>query len=73
MALNARLLELLACPEDRGPLWHFEREGFLYNPRLKRKYRIDDDVPVLVSAEATTLSAAEHEQLVAQHGSPSPA
>ena len=26
MALDPRLLELLACPEDKGPLIYFERE-----------------------------------------------
>lgn len=60
MALDPQLLELLACPEDHGPLWYFEHEGFLYNPRLKRKYLVTDDVPVLLVSEAISLSDAEH-------------
>ena len=34
MALDPKLLEILACPEDKGPLLYFEDESSLYNPRL---------------------------------------
>jgi uncharacterized protein YbaR (Trm112 family) len=66
MALDPRLLELIACPEDHGPLWYFEAEGCLYNPRLKRKYLVANDIPVLLTAESVELSAAEHEQLMSR-------
>ena len=33
MALDPQLLEILACPDDKGPLLYFEGEGALYNPR----------------------------------------
>ena len=36
MTLDSRLLEILACPEDKGPLLYFEDENFLYNERLHR-------------------------------------
>ena len=39
MALDPQLLEILACPEDKGPLLYFEDEDALYNPRLKRALR----------------------------------
>ena len=39
MALDPQLLEILACPEDKGPLLYFEDESILYNPRLKRQLR----------------------------------
>lgn len=64
MPLDARLLEILACPEDKQPLLYFEREGFLYNPRLKRRYLIEDGVPVMVIDRAVAVSQAEHEQLL---------
>ena len=38
MALDPKLLEILACPEDKGPLLYFADEAALYNPRLKRRY-----------------------------------
>ena len=33
MALDPKLLEILACPEDKGPLLYFADEESLYNPR----------------------------------------
>ncbi len=65
MALDPQLLEILACPEDKGPLLYFEDEGFLFNPRLHRRYRIDDDIPVMLLDEAETVDAAESERLAA--------
>jgi uncharacterized protein YbaR (Trm112 family) len=66
MSLDPRLLEILACPQDKGPLYYFAADGLLYNPRLKRKYRVEDDVPQLLIAEASSADAAEHERLLAQ-------
>jgi uncharacterized protein YbaR (Trm112 family) len=66
MALDPQLLELLACPEDKGPLLYFEDEDVLYNPRLKRTYAIRDDIPVMLIDEATTVDDAEHERLLAR-------
>ena len=63
MALDPQLLEILACPEDKGPLLYFEDEQLLYNPRLKRVYEIRDDIPVMLIDEARTVDASEHERL----------
>ena len=53
MALDPQLLERLACPDDKGPLLYFQDEDSLYNPRLKRRYSIRDDIPVMLIDEAT--------------------
>ena len=66
MALDPQLLEILACPEDKGPLLYFEDEQVLYNPRLKRKYEIRDDIPVMLIDEATTADATEDARLLAK-------
>lgn len=66
MALNPLLLEILACPEDKGPLLYFEDEQSLYNPRLRRRYAVDDDIPIMLIDEAETVDDAEHERLVAK-------
>ena len=66
MSLSPRLLEILACPEDKGPLYYVESEDLLYNPRLKRRYDIKDDIPVMLVDEATTVDDAEHERLLAK-------
>lgn len=66
MALDPKLLEILACPEDKGSLFYFESEQALYNPRLRRRYEIRDDIPVMLVEEATTVDDAEHDRLVAK-------
>ena len=66
MALDPKLLEILACPEDKGSLLYFESEHALYNPRLKRRYDIRDDIPVMLVEEATSVDDAEHERLLAK-------
>ena len=65
MALATELLEILACPDDKGPLYYLEGESVLYNPRLKRTYEIRDGIPVMLVEEATTLSDAENDRLAA--------
>ncbi|MDQ3570394.1 MAG: Trm112 family protein [Actinomycetota bacterium] len=66
MALDPQLLEILACPEDKGPLWYFEDESSLYNPRLKRRYAIRDDIPIMLIDEAETVADDEHQRLTAK-------
>ncbi|MGB0114588.1 MAG: Trm112 family protein [Ilumatobacteraceae bacterium] len=64
MALSPSLLEILACPQDKGPLYYVESESMLYNPRLQRRYDVRDDIPVMLIPEATTLDDAEHARVM---------
>jgi uncharacterized protein len=66
MALDPQLLEILACPEDKGPLLYFEDEDALYNPRLQRRYAIKDDIPIMLIDEAEAVSGEEHDRLLAK-------
>jgi uncharacterized protein len=66
MALNPKLLEILACPEDKGPLFYVEAEDTLYNPRLTRRYVVRDGIPVMLIDEAETVSADEHARIIAK-------
>jgi uncharacterized protein YbaR (Trm112 family) len=68
MTLDPQLLEILACPEDKGPLLYFADEDALYNPRLKRRYSIREGIPVMLIDEAETVDDAEHERLMAKAG-----
>jgi uncharacterized protein len=62
--LDEKLLSILVCPADRGPLLYVD--NVLYNPRLRRAYRIDDGIPVLLVDEAVDVSDEEHGRLIAQ-------
>ena len=64
MALDPLLLEILACPEDKGPLYYFQDEDSLYNPRLKRRYAVREDIPIMLIDEAETVTDAEHDRLM---------
>jgi uncharacterized protein YbaR (Trm112 family) len=64
VVIDERLLAILVCPADRGPLMY--TEGVLYNPRLRRAYRVDDGIPVLLVDEARDVDDDdEHERLMA--------
>ena len=66
MSLDPLLLDVLACPEDKGPLLWFEDEEILYNPRLHRSYAVEDGVPVLLIDDAAAVGDTEHERLMAK-------
>jgi uncharacterized protein len=62
--LDENLLTILVCPADRGPLMY--TADLLYNPRLRRAYRIDDGIPVLLVDEARDVDDAEHARIVGE-------
>jgi uncharacterized protein YbaR (Trm112 family) len=66
LSLDPKLLEILACPEDKGPLLYFDDESALYNPRLKRRYAVRDDIPIMLIDEAETVDDAEATRLTAK-------
>jgi uncharacterized protein YbaR (Trm112 family) len=66
MALAPELLEILACPEDKGPLYYLADEDALYNPRLHRRYQVREDIPVMLVDESEVVAEAEHERIMAK-------
>jgi len=66
MALDPQLLDILACPQDKGPLLYFADEDALYNPRLQRRYRVREGIPIMLIDEAETVDDAEHARLLAK-------
>ena len=66
MTLDPKLLEILACPEDKGPLLWCADEEALYNPRLQRRYAVRDGIPVMLIDEAEAVDEAEHDRLLAR-------
>lgn len=62
--IDEALLSILVCPADRGPLLLVGDR--LYNPRMRRAYRIEDGIPVLLVDEAHDVDDDEHARLMAQ-------
>jgi uncharacterized protein YbaR (Trm112 family) len=66
VVLQEGLLKILACPVDKDRLMYFADEALLYNPRLRRAYRIEDGIPVLLVERAESVTESEHVRLMAR-------
>jgi len=66
VALDPLLVEILACPQDKGPLLYFADEDALYNPRLRRRYLVKDGIPDMLIEDAEDVTGSEHERLMAK-------
>ena len=64
MALEQALLDLLVCPIDKRGLLYFADDGVLYNPRLRRLYRVEDDIPLMLPRLAVPVPEEEHRRLM---------
>ncbi len=64
MALEEALLEVLVCPIDKRGLLYFADDAVLYNPRLRRLYRIEDGVPQMLARQAVPVPEEEHNRLM---------
>ena len=64
VTLDPKLLEILACPEDKGPLLVLRRTSRRCTTRAcSRRYAVRDDIPIMLIDEAETVDDAEHERL----------
>lgn len=68
MALDPALLAVLACPNDKQPMYYFAEEGWLYNPRLRLRYRVDADIPILLPDSGEAIDEDQNNELMALVG-----
>jgi uncharacterized protein len=64
MALERPLLDILVCPIDRRGLFYFADDAVLYNPRLRRLYRIENDIPLMLPKQAVPVSEEQHSRMM---------
>jgi uncharacterized protein len=64
MSLDTLLLNLLACPIDKQALLYIDEYDVLYNPRLRRSYRIRDGIPVMLADHGETVTDEQHRNLL---------
>jgi len=62
--LEDALLDVLVCPIDKSGLLYCADDAMLYNPRLRRLYRIENDIPVMLPKLAVPVPDEEHERLM---------
>ena len=68
MSPDDPLLKILVCPLDKGALILLEEENALYNPRLRRRYPIVDDIPQLLPSSGEPVTEEEHQGYDARAG-----
>jgi uncharacterized protein len=68
MGIEPPLLDILACPIDKQGLLYFEGDSILYNPRLRRIYRLTADYPVMLADRAQAATQEEHQRLLKRAG-----
>ncbi|HEY1640429.1 MAG TPA: Trm112 family protein [Streptosporangiaceae bacterium] len=64
MALEDALLDILVCPIDKRGLLYFADDAVLYNPRLRRLYRIENDIPLMLARQAVPVPEEDHSRLM---------
>jgi uncharacterized protein YbaR (Trm112 family) len=55
MSLDPKLLDILVCPKCRGELEYRDGERALLCHACRLRYRIEDDIPVMLIDEAEPL------------------
>ncbi len=55
MTLSPTLIGLLVCPRCKGPLEYREQESALICHRCLLRYPVRDDIPIMLTDEATPL------------------
>ena len=57
--MDARLLEILVCPICKGSLAYWKEKKEFACTRCRLAFPVRDDIPVMLEAEARTLSEDE--------------
>jgi uncharacterized protein YbaR (Trm112 family) len=52
VSVDAELLEILVCPNDRGEIDYFEEEQAIVCRTCGYRYPVRDDIPVMLIDEA---------------------
>ncbi len=58
-AIDPKLLELLVCPQTKGPLVYDRENHELLSKKARLAYPIRDGVPIMLAEEARQLSDEE--------------
>lgn len=57
--IDPRLLEILVCPQSRGPLRYHREKQELVSAQARLAYPVREGVPILLIDEARELGAGE--------------
>jgi len=58
--LDAKLLEILACPTCRQAVKPDEDHKWLYCANCSVRYRVEDNIPIMLPDEAEKISSSDN-------------
>jgi len=66
--INNELLEILCCPETKADLV-LEGEFLVsVDKETRKRYRIEDNIPIMLVDESETLDLKEWQEIMKKHG-----
>ena len=66
--ISKELLDILCCPETKAELV-LEGETLVSTDKnTRRRYRIEDDIPIMLIDESEQLSMEEWQEIMKRHG-----
>lgn len=66
--ISKDLLEILCCPESRADLILDGDTLVSTDKQTRRRYRIEDDIPVMLIEESEQLTLEEWTEIMKKHG-----
>ncbi|HEY7750801.1 MAG TPA: Trm112 family protein [Ignavibacteriaceae bacterium] len=66
--INKELLEILCCPETKADLVMDGNSLVSTDKKTRRRYRIEDDIPVMLIDESEQLSMNEWIEIMKKNG-----
>jgi len=66
--ISKDLLEILCCPETKAELVLDGETLVSTDKKTRRRYRIEDDIPVMLIDESEQLSMEEWTEIMKKHG-----
>ena len=66
--IRKELLDILCCPETKADLILDNNTLVSTDKNTRRRYRIEDDIPVMLIDESEQLSLEEWREIMKRHG-----
>jgi hypothetical protein len=68
--ISQELLDILCCPETKADLILDGNTLVSVDKNTRRRYRIEDDIPIMLIEESEQLSVEEWTSIMKKHGKP---
>ncbi len=66
--ISKDLLDILCCPETKADLVLDDETLVSTDKKTRRRYRIEDDIPIMLIEESEQLSLEEWTEIMKRHG-----